>query len=162
MAENKIKTSGAKTNFDSGAHRDNKEGKGRCDLLPLYAVSEVLKHKDKDEVLKDIAKFMDTGDTSHIANAIRKFTKTHTKFTDPEMILEVSKQYQQGAERYGERNWEKGFPIHSFIDSGVRHFLMHIDGKDDEPHDRAFMWNMLGLMWTMENRPECINIDFKK
>ena len=162
MSGDRIKDSGAKVLFKSGAHRDIKEGKGRCDLLPLKAVCEVLKDKDKDEVLKDIAKFVDTGNTAHIASAIRKFTKTHTDKTDCEMMIDVSIQYKQGAEKYGERNWEKGFPIHSFIDSGVRHFLMHIDGKVDEPHDRAFIWNMLGCMWTMENKLECIDIDFKK
>jgi len=163
MSGDKIKFSGVKVQFESGATREIKgEDKGRCDLLPLKAVAEVLKDKDKDQVLKDIAKFMDTGDTAHIASAIRKFNKNYTSKTDCEMIIEVSKQYQEGARKHGERNWEKGFPIHSFIDSGVRHFLMHIDGKVDEAHDRAFLWNMLGCMWTMENRPECIDIEFKK
>ncbi|MCL2570330.1 MAG: DUF5664 domain-containing protein [Firmicutes bacterium] len=163
MSGDKIKFSGVKVHFESGATREIKgKDKGRCDLLPLKAVAKVLQEKDKDEVLKDIGEFVETGNIDYIASAIRKFTKTHTKKTDCEMIIEVSKQYQQGAEKHGERNWEKGFPVHSFIDSGVRHFLLHIDGKVDEPHDRAFMWNMLGCMWTMENRPECIDINFRK
>lgn len=33
-----IKDSGKKREFNTGAHRDNAEGKGRCDLLPLEEV----------------------------------------------------------------------------------------------------------------------------
>lgn len=35
-----IKDSGVTREFDTGAHRDNAEGKGRCDLLPGYIVAE--------------------------------------------------------------------------------------------------------------------------
>jgi hypothetical protein len=27
-------------------------------------------------------------------------------------------------------------------------------GDEDEPHDRAFVWNLVGAIWTMENKPE--------
>ena len=59
-------------------------------------------------------------------------------------------------ERYheGERNWEKGIPCHCYVDSGVRHLLKCRRGDTDERHDRAFLWNMFGLLWTLENRPE--------
>jgi hypothetical protein len=75
-------------------------------------------------------------------------------------ILEVSKQYQEGAKKYSDRNWEKGMPVHCFIDSGVRHYLKFLRGDEDEPHDRAFIWNMLGAIWIHENHPELIDLPF--
>jgi hypothetical protein len=39
----KIKDSGTRSNFDTGAVRDGQEGKGRMDLLPVRALIEVSK-----------------------------------------------------------------------------------------------------------------------
>ena len=50
MAE--IKDSGSRREFSTGAHRDNATGKGRCDLLPLKYVAEVM----EDEVIRNISK----------------------------------------------------------------------------------------------------------
>lgn len=38
-----------------------------------------------------------------------------------EALIEVSKHCEEGALKYGERNCEKGIPIHSLIDSAFRH-----------------------------------------
>lgn len=78
----------------------------------------------------------------------------------PTAILEVAKQYEDGARKYADRNWENGIPIHCFIDSGVRHYLKFRRGDADEPHDRAFVWNMLGAIWTHLNKPELRDLPF--
>jgi len=77
-------------------------------------------------------------------------------------MLAVSKQYESGCVKYGERNWEKGQPLHVFIDSGVRHYLKCLRRDVDEPHDKAFLWNMLGALWTHENKQELIDLPFKE
>ena len=41
MAE--IKSSGSKDNFTTGAVRDKQEGKGRMDIMPVWALIEVSK-----------------------------------------------------------------------------------------------------------------------
>lgn len=148
-----IKDSGSRTEYDSGAVRDIQEDKGRTDLLPLDVVAELFEGNDEMLVLRCIAKFMKDKNDAHLYNAIAGFCHMHN-WTFPECLLEVSKHYQQGAEKYGERNWEKGIPLHSYIDSGVRHYLKYIDGQIDEPHDRAFVWNMLGAIWTLRHKPE--------
>ena len=38
-----IKDSGDRTEFSTGAVRDMREGKGRCDLMPLEVVADLLK-----------------------------------------------------------------------------------------------------------------------
>ena len=153
-----IKDSGNRTEFSTGAVRDIQNDKGRCDLMALDAVGDCFLGAD-GHVLRNISFFMESGEKIYLVNAINAFCKINN-WTLPKAMLEVSMHYKQGAEKYGERNWEKGIPLHSFIDSGVRHFLKHIDGHIDERHDRAFIWNMLGAVWTMEHKPEMIDIPF--
>jgi hypothetical protein len=76
--------------------------------------------------------------------------------------LDVAKQYEDGAKKYESRNWEKGQPLHVYIDSGVRHYLKFKVGLTDEPHLRAFVWNILGAIWTHINKPEMIDLPFKE
>ena len=52
--------------------------------------------------------------------------------------------------------------LHCYIDSGVRHYLKYLREDNDEPHNRAFVWNMLGAIWTIENKPEFIDIPAAK
>ena len=70
-------------------------------------------------------------------------------------ILELSKHFEAGALKYEEDNWKKGVPMHSFLDSGIRHLLKFADNWEDEPHDRAFVWNMLCMLWTEKHFNNC-------
>ena len=73
-------------------------------------------------------------------------------------ILRLARHYEAGAEKYEERNWEKGIPMHSFLDSALRHILKYLDGQMDEDHLCAAAWNLMGAMWTEEKRPELQDI----
>lgn len=70
------------------------------------------------------------------------------------LFLEVSKHFEEGCKKYGERNWQKGIPTSCYIDSAVRHYLKWLRGDNDEPHDRAFSWNIMCCIWTALNKPE--------
>lgn len=98
----KLKDSGDRRKFKTGAVRDMSKGKGRMDLLPMRA------------------------------------------------LIEVSKIYEAGCEKYGERNWEKGIPLHSYVDSAMRHLAKFMIGKRDEPHLRQAIWNLLCLLELQE------------
>lgn len=95
-----IKTVGKSVTFDTGAHRDDKGGKGRMDLLPGDAIVELAKH------------------------------------------------FQKGAEHHGDRNWERGIPLSSYLDSGLRHAFQAQMGYTDEPHAVAACWNFLCYIQT--------------
>lgn len=157
-----IKDSGERRAFESGAVRDIAEGKGRCDLLPLDVIAQYISLTDEDDaVLLAISKYIYSGESVYIKLALDHFKKTADwdVFT---MLLEVSKHYEEGAKKYAERNWEKGIDLHCYIDSGVRHYLKWLRGDQDEPHDRAFVWNMLGALWTQKHKPELIDLPFKE
>ena len=144
-----IKDSGERREFETGAVRDIQEGKGRCDLLPLDVVGDVM----LDPVLTAIDGFKRTGDREYLLNTIRIFT---SKLSDiSTMMLEVSIHFEEGAKKYGgENNWQKGIPVRCYINSAVRHYLKYLRGDDDERHDRAFVWNILCCIWTCERMPE--------
>lgn len=152
-----LKDSSNRREFDSGAVRDINEGKGRCDLLPLDVVGEVC----DDTILTCINKYVRTGQKMFLVEAIKEFsTKQYGDlFT---AMLEVSKHYEDGCKKYGDRNWEKGIPLHCYIDSGVRHYIKWLRNDEDEPHDRAFLWNMLGAIWTQDHSPEQCDLPFKE
>ena len=90
-----------------------------------------------------------------LMTAARVFINAQYDHDDTEAMLELSMHYKEGAKKYAERNWEKGIPVHCYIDSTVRHLLKWYGGWDDEPHDRAVLWNLFGLIWTLINKPEC-------
>ena len=69
-------------------------------------------------------------------------------------LLRLAKHFESGATKYGDRNWEKGIPLQSFIDSGMRHLLKYMDGQTDEDHLCAAAWNLMCAMWTEEKHPE--------
>lgn len=154
--------SGERKEFDTGAMREIVQGKGRCDLLPLDVVADVISPTGyTSSVIANIDDYIRIGKIDSLYRAIRAFVNDAYP-NMPTAILEVAQHYEDGANKYAERNWEKGLPLHSFIDSGVRHYLKWLRGDKDEPHERAFIWNMLGAIWTHKHKPELIDLPFKK
>lgn len=68
-------------------------------------------------------------------------------------LIRLSKYFQDNLGNHPERNWEKGIPIHSYIDSALRHLFKYVDGRTDEDHLCAASWNVLCAMWTEEKLP---------
>lgn len=141
-----LKDSGTRRSFVSGAVRDAEIGKGRCDLLPL----DILANNLEDSILSNIYQYTQYKAPSYLQKALTAFIDQEEKpFKNaPDMYLEVAKHFEEGAVKYGERNWEKGIPVDCYIDSAVRHYLKWLRGDMDERHDRAFAWNIICLMWT--------------
>lgn len=148
-----ILDSGDRTEFESGAVRDMREGKGRCDLLPLGVVGQLF----NDTFFNYIEDFQQDGDVTSLYRALDFFSKRwglvdETK-SYAEMCLEVAKHFEEGAKKYGDDNWRRGIPAHVYIDSAVRHYLKFLAGWTDEPHDRAVAWNLMCCIWTCDNLP---------
>lgn len=164
MAE--LKDSGNRRDFGTGAVRDMAEGKGRCDLLPLDIIHNLFDHfvemEEYDDftleqfcgvdILDLIDMFQSTNNTNILYDILCVFIHDHyeDKYT---AILELAKHYEDGAKKYSDNNWKNGIPVKFYIDSGVRHYLKFCRGDKDEPHDRAFMWNIVGALWTIKHKP---------
>lgn len=153
-----ILDSGNRREFSTGAVRDIQEGKGRCDLIPLDVAAMVPDCWDEwhKEVLRSICYFQQTGAYGYLLGALTCFG-SHA-YADPQtMLLEVAIHFEEGAKKYGENNWQKGIPVKRYIDSAVRHYLKFLRGDKDEPHDRAFCWNIMCSIWTCKHMPELNN-----
>lgn len=140
-----IKDSGERREFDTGAVRDIQEGKGRCDLMPLRVVAKYM----DDEIISAISLFVRESDTKFLYAAIQSFQEKRYD-DDYSLLLEVSKHFEEGAKKYGENNWQKGLPPSCYIDSAIRHYLKFRRGDNDEPHDRAFVWNIMCCIWEVD------------
>lgn len=58
--------------------------------------------------------------------------------------------YEMGANKYDERNWEKGIPVSRFVDSAMRHLAQFVDGEDDgENHLISALWNIASCYETI-------------
>lgn len=183
LVDNKLE----RKTFETGAIRDTDKTKGRCDLMPLFCVGNVLhtspystvvqddvltriekikeiaKHKkiSSDEIYIAISKFILNENINNISRTGKKYYETEIEYRAT-IMLELSHHFKQGAEKYGVDNWKKGIPYSSYIDSGVRHYLKHLAGMTDERHDIAFLWNMICLAWTVENMPEMNDLKEKE
>lgn len=149
-----IKDSGNRREFETGAVRDIQEGKGRCDLMPLDVLARFFTLDGKpNKTLGHIYEYQAKGNISSLLMALLWFSEEHWK-NNRTMFLEVSIHFEEGAKKYGENNWQKGIPTHCYIDSAVRHYLKFLRGDTDEPHDRAFVWNIICCIWTCIHKPE--------
>ena len=218
----KLKDSGDRRAFSSGAVRDMGGGKGRCDLLPLSECAEllanfslechnfsersmnansealilecinsalkdwnmaILTNVDPDtkihyideincllydalnaflffdyycEETNNIFETMTLHDWIEMANHDNPENKEEAierayKIIPNDAILALAKHFEDGSVKYGDRNWEKGIPFNVFMDSAIRHYLKIKRGDTDEPHARAFMWNIICAIWTLKN-----------
>ena len=98
----KVQDSGNRQEFNTGSQRDTRDGKGRYDLIPAYALHRLARH------------------------------------------------YENGAVKYGDRNWEKGQPLSRYLDSMIRHGFKFLGGSRDEDHLAAVAWNAFAFMETEE------------
>ena len=155
--ECRIRDSGNRREFESGAVRDIQEGKGRCDLLPLDAVANVYLCAGgltMSNIVHFIRGYQTTGSVEYLIKALAEFNREYFKGDYHSMFLEVSIHFEEGAKKYGVDNWKKGIPTNCYIDSALRHFFKYLRGDTDEPHGRAFVWNLLACIWTCDNKPE--------
>ena len=152
--------SGERRVFDSGAVRDIQDGKGRCDLLPLEPIAMLYQNDTgmSEDVLTNIECFVHSGLQSDLSDAITAFIIEAYAGVTETAILELAKHYEDGAKKYSARNWERGIPLHCYIDSALRHYFKFRRRDHDEPHDRAVLWNLFGAWWTLLNRPDLDDI----
>lgn len=150
-----ILDSGARREFASGAVRDCADGKGRCDLLPLDVIAEWM----NDDILDYIGEYIRCGNPANLWRGVEEFCALHN-WDFYSMLIEVSKQFEDGANKYKPRNWESGILLHCYIDSALRHYIKYCRGDKDEPHDRAVCWNLICAIWTQKHKPEMIDLPF--
>ena len=73
------------------------------------------------------------------------------KVCDPDIvpihgIHRLSVHYENGAVKYGDRNWELGQPFSRYYQSMFRHLQKWVGGAREEDHLAAVVWNACAIM----------------
>lgn len=153
-----LKDSGQRTTFSTGAVREIDDSKGRCDIIYNYAWYEVT----NDRFYRRMEEFVRTGNRNDVLDCIAKVVGEYYNDNFDVAYLDVAKHYADGARKYDERNMEKGIPFHSMVDSALRHYTKLRDNWTDEPHARAVLWNLLTLLYMVDNKPEMNDLPYKE
>lgn len=77
------------------------------------------------------------------------------KFLPPNALMALARHFEYGAIKYSDvecgpldQNWRKGIKTADYTDSAFRHFLKLLDGREDENHLMAAIWNLICLFET--------------
>lgn len=78
------------------------------------------------------------------------------------VIWLISRVFEDGAEKYDARNWEKGMHLSNYLDSAERHLAKLKVGMRDEPHATQVAWNIICYIFTawlikIGKRPQELN-----
>lgn len=84
--------------------------------------------------------------------AVREPAKGKGRFDliTPFGLARLARWYELGAQKYSDRNWEKGMPFSRYLDSALRHLNKFTMGMNDEDHLAAACWNVLCIMHHQE------------
>lgn len=70
------------------------------------------------------------------------------------VIHDIARHFEEGAKKYGDNNWQKGQPLSSYFDSAMRHLVQVAEGKTNENHLIAAIWNLMAFSWTAQQIQE--------
>lgn len=72
-----------------------------------------------------------------------------------EAVEAWAKWAEEGAKKYGDRNWEDGLSVKDCVNRMMRHATKAANGWTDEDHLAAVMWNAAAAITMMQRRPDC-------
>jgi len=73
-------------------------------------------------------------------------------------LRRLAETYAEGAAKYGERNWENGFPASVLMNHALRHLNLWLYGDDSEDHLAHAAWNLFAVMHFEESMPEMFDV----
>ena len=98
--------------------------------------------------MNKVFKTKDSGKRAEFASGMVRDTevaKARYDLLDRSMLKRQAELMGRGAEKYGERNWEKADSqeeLNRFHASAFRHFMQWIEGEVDEDHAAAVLFNI--------------------
>lgn len=82
--------------------------------------------------------------------------KNRLDLIPPEMFQALGEVLTFGANKYADRNWEKGMPLTEIAASLLRHYVAWLKGEDIDPESgKPHLWHMFtnaGFMVTISER----------
>lgn len=163
MTNYETKDSGARATYDSGMQRDTEEGKPRYDLV----IPEGTPYSDRlAGHLSDLLGFGNEERFYLLAEFLRWFCDSKdpavlyqhlVKQEGGNLLTRLAELMARGAEKYNERNWEKGSGPEEYRrarSSAFRHFVQHLVGDRDEDHAAAVVFNVRAAEYFQQKLPQ--------
>ena len=165
-----VKDSGKRQEFSTGSVRDTDEGKGTPNLVAWEAFLKVKDYKKSVIYPKILA----DGETliSKVETLLWRYSRFCYEKEENFLILlraidltclciaetenytytaaykRLAEHYANGAKKYNKNNWRKGQYVSRYFDSAMRHLWAALEGKKDEDHLAALLWNLIAIVQT--------------
>lgn len=68
-------------------------------------------------------------------------------------LAALARTYAEGAEKFGEFNWENGMPVTDLLNHAIAHLFKFLSGDRSEDHLGHAAWNVLGAVHSLEMWP---------
>lgn len=110
-------------------------------------------HREGEDCPRLVPPLKDSGQREEMPTGSRRDSrkgKGRYDLLPPRALRRLARHFEAGAEKYGDRNWEKGQPLSRFLDSALRHSFNFLEGQRDEDHLAAAVWNLFCLLDTEE------------
>lgn len=153
----------------TGAVRGTDLKSRRYDLIPSLAVPYILGTPMTGEVPFDVLPivqlyaWINNEERYDIESVIRSVVRLMG--SPLEAMDRLAATCYEGAVKYGEWNWRKGFPISDLLNHALRHLLCYhqretvVTDEDDLAHA---LWNLCVVYEFLERRPELMDIGPRK
>lgn len=169
MEFDKVQDSGSRQEFNTGSVRDSSIGKGQPHLVPGVILNQILNEYFKqvwDISVPAYKILLQLNRTVNLLSENLEFrTDSYNQLIEAGsyavrylVVLEKEKfseamrrlyqHYENGGRKYSKNNWRKGQPVSRYYDSTKRHIDKAIEGKEDEDHPAAILWNIIGMLQT--------------
>lgn len=105
------------------------------------------------DVSADARPLKDSGERQSFSTGAQRDTQSGKGRYDLLPVLALRRlavTLEKGAEKYNDRNWEKGIPLSRYVDSALRHLFKHLEGWTDEDHASQALWNVACMLQTSE------------
>lgn len=84
------------------------------------------------------------------ANREDKTGKGRPDLISPIMLHRLAILMEEGGLVHGDRSWEKGMPVMSYLACAFRHLIQVLNGEEDEDHPIQCIFNLQAYIHTLE------------
>lgn len=76
-------------------------------------------------------------------------------------LQRLAETYKEGADKYGDWNWMKGFPASDLMNHVIKHIFQWLEGDTTEDHLAHATWGLMTIMHFEDTRPDLIDIPLR-
>lgn len=141
--EYRVKDSGERKKFPTGAQRDTEDGKLNFTRIPKWVMEDqAAKFSGQPEGMTTPIDCHEPDLTEPTGELVRM------DLVDTYALKRIARHLGAGAKKYDDHNWRKGINLARFYSSAMRHLWQAFWGDTSEDHLAAVAFNVIGIMWT--------------